>query len=250
MTGGHALYQGTVRHRRFEPPYSFSKQLLMPMLDLDDLDSAYGVHPLFSDRRFSPLRFRRSDHYGDQPELAEAIRALVTDQTGVRPEGRVVLLANLRVLGWSFNPVAVYWCGDANGATAAQVLEVTNTPWGESHCYVLDTRGIQARTWTVEVDKELHVSPFLPMELRHRVTSATPADELVLAIDDLDLDGRTVFEADLRMTRCELDRQGVSRLLLEQFPGTSRRVSASIYRHAAGLARAGARFRRHPRSRK
>ena len=50
--------------------------------------------------------------------------------------GRVLMLANARVLGYVFNPLTVYWCHRADGALACVVAEVHNT-YGERHCYLL-----------------------------------------------------------------------------------------------------------------
>ena len=52
------------------------------------------------------------------------------------------LLTTPRTLGRSFNPVSFYYCFDPAGETVlAIVAEVTNTPWGERHAYVMDARG-------------------------------------------------------------------------------------------------------------
>lgn len=246
----HALYEGTVRHRRRTPAYAFSQRVVMPLLDLDRLDEAWSVHPLVSDRWWAPVRYRRADHPGDPTvPLADAVRSLVQDRIGVRPEGRVRMLAHLRTLGWCFNPLTVYWCEDAAGTTMAQVLEVTNTPWHERHCYVLDTRGVSAHGdagWTIDVAKALHVSPFLPMTLRHHVRSAPPGESLAITIDDRDDDGELAFSASLVARRRPFDRAGLTRLLTRH-PLATHRVSAGIYWHALRLHLAGARF--HPRPR-
>ena len=63
-----------------------------------------------------------------------------------------------------FNPVSFYYCFDAAGAALeAVVAEVTNTPWGERHAYVLRLRGARRRG-ARRVAKAFHVSPFMPMD--------------------------------------------------------------------------------------
>ena len=87
-------------------------------------------------------------------------RALVAERSGRAPEGPIRVLTHLRTLGHCFNPVSFYYCFAADGETLeAVVAEVTNTPWGERHAYVVGG----------ELEKELHVSPFMPM------ISATPS---------------------------------------------------------------------------
>ena len=63
-------------------------------------------------RNLVPGRYvvRRGDflpQYGGT--LDEATRAMYFDQTKQVAPGRVLLLANLRSLGWNFNPIAVYF---------------------------------------------------------------------------------------------------------------------------------------------
>ena len=92
-----------------------------------------------------------------------------TEQTGARPQGPIRLLTQLRSFGHCFNPVSFYYCFDAGGERVqAVVAEVTNTPWGERHAYVIETA--QPRHVAVlagELDKALHVSPFMGMDHRY-----------------------------------------------------------------------------------
>ena len=63
--------------------------------------------------------------------LDRAVRDLVEDQTGARPEGSIRLLTHMRSFGHCFNPVSFYYCFEPGGERLqALVAEVTNTPWG------------------------------------------------------------------------------------------------------------------------
>jgi len=42
--------------------------------------------------------------------LASAVRELVAERTGVRPQGPIRLLTHLRYFGYCFNPVSFYYC--------------------------------------------------------------------------------------------------------------------------------------------
>ena len=86
-----ALYEGTLRHRRFtSPSRDFEYSLFMVYLDLGDLDAVFKARWLWSTCRPSVAWFRRADHYGpaDEP-LDESIRALVAARTGTRPTGPI-----------------------------------------------------------------------------------------------------------------------------------------------------------------
>lgn len=241
----HALYEGTVHHRRPRPAYALRRRVLMPLLDLDRLDEAWRVHPLVSDRPGRPVRYDRRDYAGDPSRpLGDAVRDLVHARLGFRPTGRVRMLAMLRSAGWCFNPIVVHWCEDAEGRTVAQVLDVTNTPWRQRHSYVVDTRS-EPDGWTAVFDKALHVSPFLPMDLGHEVRSAPPAERISLSVLDHDRSGDVVFSAGMTLARRPYDRAGLTRLLTRHALDPQR-VTAAIYAHALRLRLAGARFHRAP----
>jgi uncharacterized protein len=149
-----AVYEGWVRHRRVRPvEHSFRYRVFMAYLDLAELPELFDRVPLWSARRAAPAWFRRSDFLGD-PELPlrDAVLDRVEELGGARPAGPVRLLANLRYLGHSFNPVSFYFCFAEDGERLAAVLaEVTNTPWGERHSYLLDRGEAGAsstRPWT------------------------------------------------------------------------------------------------------
>ena len=143
VTGSHAascLYEGSVRHRRHGTPRDeLHYRMFMVYLDLDELPECFDGRLLWSARRPALAWFRRADHLGDpRTPLAEAVRELVAERTGTRPEGPIRLLTHLRYFGHCFNPVSFYYCYDATGEQlSAVVAHVTNTPWGERHSYVL-----------------------------------------------------------------------------------------------------------------
>ena len=71
--------------------------------------------------------------------LADAVRQRIKEETGKDHAGPIYLLANWRYFGYQNNPIAVYYCYDAAGEQLQYVVaEVTNTPWGERHSYVLE----------------------------------------------------------------------------------------------------------------
>ena len=159
-------------------------------------------------------------------------------ETGRRPEGPIRLLTQLRSFGHYFNPVSFYYCLDAEGhCVDAVVAEVTNTPWGERHAYVIPgTRG--------EMTKALHVSPFMAMDHRYSVRAAVPGARLAVHIESSRNDA-PAFDATLALRRRELTRASAARLAV-RYPFANLRVLALIYGHAVGLKLAGAPLHRHP----
>jgi len=215
-----ALYEGWVRHRRHTPvEHEFRQRLFMSYLDFDELPELLDRVPLWSARRPAPAWFRRGDYLE------------------VEHDGPVRLLTHVRTFGHLFNPVSLYYCFDRSGEQVERVLaEVTNTPWGESHTYVLN--GLDST-----VDKALHVSPFLGMDCEYRIRMTTPGQQLRVHMES-HRDGAVDFDATLALTRREL-----SAWQLVRYPIMTARVLAGIYAHAARLKLKGAPYHPHPATR-
>lgn len=239
-----ALYDGTIRHRHHTVrPTEFTHPLMLAYLDLDELPGL--LDGLLVRRRPGLVRFRRSDYLPSPiAELGPAVRSLVQQRTGRRPDGPVRLLANLRTLGHCFNPISLYYCHDGAGALQALVGEVTNTPWGERHAYVLPAHDGSAAV-DAAAPKRMHVSPFQPMEQAYRIRAAVPGPTLSVHIENVE-DGERVFDATLSMRRRPLTRRTLAEWVTRH-PAPSLRALALIYGHAIGLCLRGVPTHPHPR---
>jgi len=242
-----AVYEGTVRHRRHTPvEHAFTYDHAMFLLDLDELPGLFDGHPLYSARRPAPARMRREDHLGDpQRPLADCVRELVQERTGDRPEGPIRLLTTLRTLGHDFNPVSFYYCYGHDAETVeAVVAQVSNTPWGESHAYVLARNGTET-VMRDTMEKVFHVSPFIGMDNKYEWRVTEPAERLLVHIDERDDHGARVFDATLSLERHEITRARLNRIMA-RFPAMSLRVATLIYWNALKLKLKGAPYFPHP----
>jgi DUF1365 family protein len=249
-----AVYEGWVRHRRFEPvEHAFRYRLFLMYLDLGELPAVLDPYPLWSARRAAPARFRRSDFMGDpRRPLAECARDAVEAQTGRRPGGPVRLLANLRCLGHVFNPVSLYYCFDPAGERVeAVVADVNNIPWGERHPYVLARGGREGAVLGGELDKALHVSPLMGMDQTYAFRATEPGDRLIVQIESRPRDGEggKTFDATLSMRRRELSGPLLTRMLL-RYPAMSLQVVAKIYAQTLRLKLKGAPYFPHPQGKR
>jgi uncharacterized protein len=240
------IYVGTIRHRRFDPRREFSHRLALAYLDLDELPKLFDGRLIA--RRPGLVRFRRRDYLGDPAvPLRRAVRDVVEDQTGARPEGPIRLLTQLRSFGHCFNPVSFYYCFEPGGERLrALVAEVTNTPWGERHAYVIEGKHPDSVVLTVEFEKALHVSPFMGMDHRYEARAAMPAQTLSVHIASSRA-GVTVFDATLALRRRELTRTSIVGMT-GRYPLATVRVLALIYAHALGLKLAGVPVHPHPQA--
>lgn len=240
------IYEGRIRHRRLDPRCEFSHRLALVYLDLDELPGLLDGRLVA--RRPGLVRFRRRDYLGDPAvPLHRAVRDVVEAQTGVRPQGSIRLLTQLRSFGHCFNPVSFYYCFEP-GAERLQALvaEVTNTPWGERHAYVIGGRPCGSSALAGEFDKALHVSPFMGMDHRYQARTAAPAQTLSVHIAS-NRAGATVFDATLALHRRDLTPRSITRITA-RYPLATVRVLTLIYAHALGLKLAGAPVHRHPRT--
>jgi DUF1365 family protein len=267
-----AVYEGTIRHRRFEPvDHSFSYRLFLMYLDLNELPELLDPFPLFSARRAAPARFRRADFMGDPARpLDECAREAVATATGARPEGPVRLLTGLRYFGHSFNPVSFYYCFDQAGERVdAVVADVQNIPRGERHPYVLARGERRGPVLGAELDKSFHVSPLMGMDQTYSFRASEPGESLAVHIESRprneretanEADNRRLsrsrrddapktFDATLNLRRRELSRRTLAGLLA-RYPAMSLQTVAKIYAQSLRLKLKGAKYHPHPEGRR
>jgi uncharacterized protein len=240
------LYEGVVRHRRFDPSREFRHRLALAYLDLEELPRLLGGRLV--SRHPGLVRVRRRDYLGNPAvALDRAVRELVNERTGEWPAGPIRLLTHPRSWGHCFNPVSFYYCFDAAGEhVQAMVAEVTNTPWKERHAYVLGAGQGTGSVLKAQFEKAMHVSPFLGMDHQYRVHASAPGRTLSVHIGSSRA-GTKLFDATLSLHRREMTRASMARMTA-RYPFATVRVLALIYAHALGLTLAGAAVHPHPKA--
>jgi len=250
-----AVYEGWVRHRRFEPvEHEFRYPLFLMYLDLGELPEVLDPYPLFSARGRALARFRREDFMGDPARpLDQCAREAVEEATGSSPSGPVRLLGGLRYFGHSFNPVSLYYCFDPAGERVdAVVADVQNIPWGERHPYVLARGERRGSVLSEELEKTFHVSPLMGMDQTYSFRASEPGERLSVHIESRprSAEGASCapgksFDATLSLRRRALSRRTLTGLLA-RYPALSLQVVAKIYAQSLRLKLKGARYFPHP----
>jgi DUF1365 family protein len=102
----------------------------------------------------------------------------------------VLLLCYPRLLGYTFNPLSVYFCYRADGALALLIYEVRNT-FGDIHPYVLPVLSGEISDAGVrqQQDKLFYVSPFIEMAMRYQFRVLPPGERVQLRILETDREG-------------------------------------------------------------
>ncbi len=148
-----ALYEGTLVHVRHEPrEHAFRYPVAYWLLDLDELPELERRFRSIGVNRRALFSLRDRDHFdGDGTALKEAVVRTAGDPS----IQRVLVLTQLRVLGYVFNPVSFYWCYRADGSLACMVAELSNT-FGERLPEVLPGASLELRARQAPARLPLH----------------------------------------------------------------------------------------------
>lgn len=240
-----AIYEGTVTHHRCHPrTHAFTYRLFHVYLDLAELDTVFAGTRWWRLEQSAPVSFRRRDYLPGAQPLADQVRDLVAQQTGHRPDGAIRLLTQVRTFGIAFNPVSFYYCFTADDRLEAIIAEITNIPWLERHCYVLDCRGRAPDDLEFTLAKRFHISPFMGMRQQYRWRFSVPGQTLQVHMTSCE-DERTLFTATLAHQRRVLS-PGALDALLWRYPLMPLTVVGGIHFQAAWLWWKGVPFHAHP----
>jgi len=215
-----ALVVGQLTHRRPGPVrHAFRHRLYLWLIDLDSVPRQPGYLRPFA-------HFSSEDHLGD-PRLTikdNIENYLARGGIGLGDRGRVLMLANARVLGHVFDPLSVFWCYHSSGQLACVVAEVHNTH-RERHAYLLhpDAAGVAV------TGKDFHVSPFFDVTGSYGMRFTLRPDRVSTTVT-LRREGAVAFSAAFRGRPEPATRRALARLLIRQ-PLMTQRVSALIRAH-------------------
>ncbi len=180
-------------HQRMKPVgHRFRYRVYSLLIDLDRLDEADRLSPLFSVNRANVASFHEADHLrgAKQLSLRAHVDALLTDAGLDRPAARIELACYPRIFGQVFNPLSVYYAYDEAGELLALVYEVRNT-FGENHTYVckLEPGDMTPAGIRQSRSKLFYVSPFIEMQARYNFRMNIPGEQIRWRILETDRSG-------------------------------------------------------------
>ena len=218
----------------------------MVYLDLDELETVLKLSPFWSEKSWRPARFQRSDFLGDADiPLDQAVRKRIQEETGLWHDGPIRMLANLRYFGFNINPITCYYCFDKHEQLQTIVTEVTNTPWNERISYVLQCDPNE-RFQRIQFKKQMHVSPFNPMNMNYKWTSNKPDQVLTLNLET-EYGKQNHVDATMALKKIEMTANSLNKILISH-PWMTVKVAAGIYWQALKLWIKKIPFHNHPTS--
>lgn len=149
-----------------------------------------------------------------------------------------------RILGFTFNPISVYYCYRGDGALAALLYEVHNT-FGQRHSYLIPVEdGAADEPLEQRCLKSFYVSPFMDMDIAYTFRLQPPTNRIALVIDGSDSQGRVIVASLAGKRRALTD--GVLLAAFAAFPLLTLKVVAGIHWEALKLWIKGMRLRPRP----
>jgi cyclopropane fatty-acyl-phospholipid synthase-like methyltransferase/DUF1365 family protein len=217
------LYDVEVFHHRQSPiAHEVRQRMRLVYADVDALPHVSHL-----------ARIDAADHVGDPKVSIRAnIEALLAQYDIDINGGQITMLTQLRVAGYVFNPLTLYWCHQPSGALECVVAEVHNT-YGGRHAYVVRPDA-QGRADTV---KEFYVSPFYPVDGYYRMSVPEPGERLSITIT-LHRSDEPPFVASMRGVGRPLTRSRLLALATTR-PLATYAVRAGITWHGIRLYRKG-----------
>lgn len=238
-----ALYMGSVSHRRKAPfEHKLRYRTYSMLLDLDEVETVVSRIPILSHNRWNLFSVHDRDHGARDgtPMRAWADQQLAAAGIDIAG-GRIEVLLFPRLLGYTFNPLTIWFCHHADGSLRSVIYEIHNT-FGHSHSHLVPITDNAPHRHSFA--KELHVSPFFDTDGTYAFTLRPAAERMSVSIDYSNADGE-LLTATMVGNRTELSTATLARAFLTH-PLLTMKVIAGIHWQALRLWRRGAKYRSIP----
>ena len=245
------VYEGHVFHKRFRPKaHALRYSAFAFWVNPANLGQLAERTKLFSHNRFNLFSIRDQD-FGDKGLCS--IREELVDRLSVLGDANdlahVRLLCYPRLFGYAFNPICVYYCYREEGELMAIVYEVNNTFGERTHYPFLfsnmsankpqfSTPGSNTESTVTflpvhRCPKEMHVSPFTPMDMQYQFKSRIPDSSLSMSIRLYDSEG-TMLTASFSAMQNPLNDTSLLKILF-LYPLMTLKVTLGIHWEAFKL---------------
>jgi uncharacterized protein len=223
------VYIGKVVHRRLKPiAHKLEYNVASLLLDVDILDTA--LPSLLRYNRFG--LFSINDHDHGHLDTAQSIKAFAWGEMQQHAEvKRIFMLCYPRMLGYTFNPLTVFFGCDEQGQVRMQLFAVHNT-FGGRHIYPSGPfpAGEEAFTST---EKTFRVSPFNKIEGHYGLRASVPKESVAVGVSLTTSEG-PILKAYFNGKRHPLTNRVLMKVFLG-YPLMTLKVMAAIHWEALKL---------------
>jgi DUF1365 family protein len=222
-----AIYSGMVKHSRVLPrAHEFCYPVSMFYLSYVEIPQLCKQFALLSYSKFNFLSFNPNEYL-----TIAAIKQHISDKGYYYEDDNVFLLTNLSYLGYCYNPVSFYYCYDTDDVLQYILAEINNTPWDERYVYVLSCDSDDINKFSL--DKQFHISPFMPMEMQYQWDFSHISEHIKIKLQNYIADSLQ-FEATLGLKKSELSSINLLKYVLK-YPFSTQRTLIRIYWQAFRL---------------
>ncbi|MBA2612833.1 MAG: DUF1365 domain-containing protein [Bacteroidetes bacterium] len=178
--------------------HRFNYNVFMFYIDLDEIESLSKKLFFFSHNKFNFFSFRDNEHLQlpiENPDKSKTTKQHILnylEQNDIKTvPTKIMLLTNLNVLGYNFNPVSFYYCFDKKNEPICCIAEVSNT-FKEMKPYLLTNENLNIDIFHLNTEKYFYVSPFMDHDANFDFTLSVPGKKLNNRIDTFK-EGERIF---------------------------------------------------------
>ena len=208
------LYECNVMHRRLLPKrHEFHYRIFLFYLDLDELPLLASKIPFFSVNEPNLYSLQNRDYFQFHSHGLRKNLETFLETCGITEKPASIRLLTLpRLLGYTFNPISIFFCFNADGTPQTSVIQVGNT-FGELKPFLVPLEANGTR-FHIRVPKNYYVSPFSPLDLSFDFDFQIPSHRLNVKIDDYQGDEKFLLSS-LTGSRLELTTSNLAALTLK-----------------------------------
>lgn len=228
------IFKGDVIHARIRPKmHKLHYSVFSFLLNVDELNRLDKKLWFFSLNRFNLFSFYDEDFGPSENEpIGNHVRGLLQRFADGTKPWRIELLCYPRVLGYTFNPLVIYYCRDDDGELKVIIYEVNNT-FGERQSYVVPVTCSDDGPDVHSCSKLMDVSPFNACSGDYSFHIREPGEDIVVSVLHRDSSG-PLLRALFTGVRQELSDASLMRTFFA-YPFLTLKVTAAIHFEALKL---------------
>jgi uncharacterized protein len=223
------VFIGKVVHKRLQPvAHGLEYRVASLLLDVDTLATELPWMLRYNRFGFFSIDDRDHGQLGQHQSIRDFAWAEMRKHADVN---RILMLCYPRMLGYTFNPLTVFFGLDATDHVRMQLFAVHNT-FGGRHIYPSGPFDPGEAAFT-STEKTFRVSPFNKVEGHYGLRAGTPLDDVTVGVS-LTTDKGPVLKAYFNGKRHALTNRVLVRVFLG-FPFMTLKVMAAIHWEALKL---------------